>query len=83
MRSQEARNFVKTMEVEYNAKNKMINSTVAHQAVQMAEIDLTKKAIEAYKSTCPFDNCGCCQIKKDAGKCDCEELKNFIEAINV
>jgi hypothetical protein len=83
MKSQEARNFVKTMEVEYNAKNKMINSTVAHQAVQIAEMDLTKKAIEAYKDTCRFGSSGCCQIKKDAGKCDCEELKDFIEAINV
>ena len=83
MKSQEARNFVKTMEVEYNAKNKMINSTVAHQAVQIAEMDLTKKAIEAYKNTCPFGSSGCCQIKKDAGKCDCDELKDFIEAINV
>jgi hypothetical protein len=83
MKSQKARKFVKTMEVEYNAKNKMINSTVAKQAVQMAEIDLTKKAIEAYKDTCVFNSSGCCQIKKDAGKCDCKELKDFIEAINV
>ena len=52
MKSQEARNFVKTMEVEYNACNKMINSTVAHQAVQMAEIELEKKAVEAYKKAC-------------------------------
>lgn len=50
MKSQEARDFVKTMEVDYNAKNKMINSTVAHQAVRMAEMDLTKKAIEALSS---------------------------------
>lgn len=27
MKSQKARDFVKTMEVDYNAKNKMINST--------------------------------------------------------
>lgn len=81
MKSQEAREFIKTMEVEYNAGNKMINSAVAHQAVQMAEIDLTKKAIEAYKSTCSFSPDGCCQIKKDAGKCDCEDLKNFIDRL--
>lgn len=46
MKSQEARNFVKTMEVEYNAYNKMINSTVAHQAVQMAEIELEKRLLK-------------------------------------
>lgn len=50
MKSQKARDLVKTMEVDYNAKNKMINSTVAHQAVRMAEMDLTKKAIEALSS---------------------------------
>lgn len=43
MKSEEAREFVRTMEKEYNAHNKMINSTVAHQAVRMAEIELTQK----------------------------------------
>lgn len=48
MKSQKARDFVKTMEVDYNAKNKMINSTVAHQAVRMAEMDLTKKPLKPF-----------------------------------
>lgn len=81
MKSKEARDYVKAMAVEYNARNKMINSTVAHQAVQMAEMDLTKKAIEAYKNACRFGSSGCCQIKKNAGKCDCDELKDFINEL--
>lgn len=36
MKSTKARELVKTMEKDYNAHNKMINSTVAHQAIQMA-----------------------------------------------
>lgn len=40
------------------------------------------KAIEAYKDTCSFSPDGCCMMKKEAGKCDCEELKNFIEELN-
>lgn len=40
------------------------------------------KAIKAYKDTCSFSPDGCCMMKKEAGKCDCEELKNFIEKLN-
>jgi hypothetical protein len=75
MKSQEARNFVKTMEVEYNARNKMINSTVAHQAVQMAENDLTKKAVKAFDKVC--SDCGklcACQ--------DCDFRKSFIKELD-
>lgn len=82
MKSEKARALVKSMEKDYNAHNKMINSTVAHQAVQMAEIDLTKKAIETYKNTCSFSPDGCCMMKKEAGKCDCDNLKDFIEELN-
>ena len=57
MKSQKARDLVKTMEVDYNAKNKMINSTVAHQAVRMAEIDLTKKAVRAFDKVCACQDC--------------------------
>ena len=46
-----------------------------------AEKDYKEKAIEAYKSTCNFSPDGCCQIKKDAGKCDCDELKDFINGL--
>ena len=78
MKSEEAREFVRTMEKEYNAHNKMINSTVAHQAVRMAEIELTQKAIEAYKKSCVFNVPGCCACKNAKGECDCEQLKDFI-----
>lgn len=75
MKSYEARDYVKTMEVEYNAQNKMINSTVAHQAVQMAEMDLTKQAIKAFDKVC--SDCGqpiACQ--------DCNFRKDFIKELN-
>ena len=69
MKSQEARNFVKTMEVEYNAYN-----TVAHQAVQMAEIELEKKAVEAYKKACTCIGCSHCD--------DCDSVREFIQFLN-
>lgn len=78
MRSEKARELVDTMEIDYNAHNKMINSTVAHQAVQLAEWELTKKAIEAYKKSCDFNAPGCCACKNAKGECDCEQLKDFI-----
>ena len=74
MKSQEARNFVKTMEVEYNAYNKMINSTVAHQDVQMAEIELEKKAVEAYKKAYTCIGCSHCD--------DCDSVREFIQFLN-
>jgi len=78
MKSEKARELVKTMEVDYNAHNKMINSTVAHQAVQLAEEELTQKAIEAYMKSCDFNAPGCCACKNAKGECDCEQLKDFI-----
>lgn len=78
MKSDKARELVRTMEVDYNARNKMINSTVAHQAVQIAEKELTQKAIEAYKKSCDFNSPGCCGCKNSKGECDCEQLKDFI-----
>lgn len=66
MKAEKARELVKTMEKDYNARNKMINSTVAHQAVQLAEEELTRKAIEAFKDTCPT---------RDA-------LQNFVNELN-
>ena len=75
MKSQKARDLVKTMEVDYNAKNKMINSTVAHQAVRMSEIDLTKKAVRAFDKVC--SDCGklcACQ--------DCDFRISFIKELN-
>lgn len=41
------------------------------------------KAIEAYKNTCSFSPDGCCMMKKEAGKCDCENLNDFIEELNL
>lgn len=41
---------------------------------------MKEKAVEAYKNTCRFSPIGCCMIKKEAGKCDCDELKEFIES---
>lgn len=78
MKSEKARALVKIMEVDYDARNKMINSTVAHQAVQLAEEELTQKAIEAYKKSCDFNAPGCCARKNAKGECDCEQLKDFI-----
>ena len=78
MKSGKARELVEAMEVDYNARNKMINSTVAHQAVQLAEEELTQKAIEAYKKSCDFNAPGCCACKNAKGECDCEQLKDFI-----
>lgn len=67
MKSEKARKLVKAMEVDYNARNKMINSTVAHQAVQLAEEELTQKAIEAYKKSCDFNVLGDCSCKNTKG----------------
>lgn len=73
--AQKARDLVKTMEVDYNAKNKMINSTVAHQAVRMAEIDLTKKAVRAFDKVC--SDCGkLCAFQ------DCDFRISFIKELN-
>lgn len=75
MKSKKAKDYVRTMEIEYNARNKMINSTVAHQAVQMAEMDLTKKAVKAFDKVC--SDCGqscACQ--------DCNFRKSFIKELN-
>lgn len=82
MKSRKARELVETMEVDYNARNKMINSTVAHQAVQLAEEELTQKAIEAYKKSCDFNAPGCCACKNAKGECDCEQFKDFIAALD-
>lgn len=83
MKSEKARELVKSMEVDYNARNKMINSTVAHQAVQMAEQELTQKAIEAHWKCCPNlskDNERMC---KHLGDCDrnCLYMNDFIKRI--
>lgn len=75
MKSKEARDYVRTMETEYNARNKMINSTVAHQAVQMAEMDLTKKAVKAFDKVC--SDCG-----KSCACQDCNFRKSFIKELN-
>ncbi|MFR8080631.1 MAG: hypothetical protein ACLU6Z_02645 [Odoribacter splanchnicus] len=48
MKSTKARNFVKSLEKDYNAHNKMINSTVAWQAVELAELELKDKAQKAF-----------------------------------
>lgn len=82
MKSRKVRELVETMEVDYNARNKMINSTVSHQAVQLAEEELTQKAIEAYKKSCDFNAPGCCACKNAKGECDCEQLKDFIAALD-
>lgn len=47
-----------------------------------AEADTKQKAIETYKNTCSFSPDGCCMMKKEAGKCDCDNLKDFIEELN-
>lgn len=83
MKAIKARELIRFSEKDYNAHNKMINSTVAHQAVQVAEGELRDKAIQAYKNSCPFNSDGCCQIKKDAGECKCDELSDFIEQLNL
>lgn len=75
MKSEEARKFVRTMEKEYNAHNKMINSTIAHQAVRMAEIELTQKAISAFDAAC--SDCG--QL---CSCLDCSFRKDFIKNLN-
>lgn len=78
MKSTKARELVKTMEKDYNAHNKMINSTVAHQAIQMAEMELTQKAIEAFKESCP-----CWSRFQQDRKCDeCAYLKDFCNQLD-
>lgn len=54
MKSKKAWAYLKAMERDYNAYNKMINSTVARQALQMSENDLEKKIIEAHRHACPI-----------------------------
>lgn len=49
---------------------------------RQAENDFKQKAIETYKNTCSFSPEGCCMMKKEAGKCDCDNLKDFIEELN-
>lgn len=43
---------------------------------------MKQKAIEAYKKSCDFNAPGCCGCKDKQGKCDCEQLKDFIEELN-
>lgn len=69
MKSNKARALVKEMEKDYNAHNKMINSTVAHQAVQVAEQELTEKAIEAYKQCCQYYVNGDCEYGEVSSPC--------------
>lgn len=49
---------------------------------RQAENDFKQKAIETYKNTCSFSPEGCCMMKKEAGKCDCDNLNDFIEELN-
>lgn len=49
---------------------------------RQAENDFKQKAIETYMNTCSFSPVGCCMMKKEAGKCDCDNLKDFIEELN-
>lgn len=68
---------------EEGANNLIRQASANGQKKYQQGMDFMKyKAIEAYKSTCSFSPDGCCMIKKEAGKCDCEELKNFIEELN-
>lgn len=83
MKSEKARELVKTMEVDYNAHNKMINSTVAHQAVQLAEEELTQKAIKAACNHCIQSGGGCGHIdREDDAMMYCSELEDFIKELN-
>lgn len=43
---------------------------------------MKQKAIEAYKKSCDFNAPGCCSCMDKQGKCDCEQLKDFIEELN-
>ena len=83
MKSEKARGLVKAMEVDYNARNKMINSTVAHQAVQMAEEELTQKAIETHWKCCPNlskDNDQMCKHQTDCDR-KCLYMTEFINQL--
>lgn len=64
------------------AQNNNNHPKYAIQAVEWAEEDMKQKAIETYKNTCSFSPEGCCMMKKEAGKCDCENLNDFIEELN-
>ncbi|MEL5895894.1 hypothetical protein AAE250_20655 [Bacteroides sp. GD17] len=63
--------------------NNLIEQSVfnGHMKYQQGMDFMKQKAIEAYKNACRFGSSGCCQIKKDAGKCDCDELKDFINEL--
>lgn len=52
------------------------------QDCELAVSETKKKAIEAYKNTCSFSPEGCCMMKKEAGKCDCDNLNDFVEGLN-
>lgn len=46
-------------------------------------VDFMKyRAIEIYKKTCDFNAPGCCACKNAKGECDCEQLKDFIAALD-
>lgn len=61
----------------------VVRSDLALNAIKEAKKDVCEKAILAYKNSCPFNSDGCCQIKKDAGECKCDELSDFIEQLNL
>ncbi len=80
MRSEKARELVSAMEVDYNARNKMINSTVAHQAVQLAEDELAQKSIDAFRQ---FVEQYCAESgRKDISEDSEHYVKVFKELIN-
>lgn len=60
----------------------VVRSDLALNAIKEAKKEIYEKAIEAYKYTCPFSPIGCCQIKKDAGECKCDDLSDFIEELD-
>lgn len=60
----------------------VVRSDLALNAIKEAKNEIKEKAISAYKNACPFNSDGCCQIKKDAGECECNELSDFIEQLN-
>lgn len=80
MEATKAKDLIKFCEKNYNAHNKMINSAVAWQAVELAESELKDKSIKSFcKATCPND----IRCKKTSTPYSCMRVRKFITELNL
>lgn len=83
MKSKDAKLFLDTWVTKVKGySTPVVSYDDAIHSAELAEKAMKQKAIEAYKKSCDFNAPGCCGCKDKQGKCDCEQLKDFIEELN-